>query len=262
MPTQWTTFSCTPVRARWRYWEDGRIEVDGMGFPVAAKPPRGKDPWSPNVARWREPIASFGAQYGVPEHWIAGIMAFESGGNAAAKSPAGAIGLMQIMPATGRAWANMIHRPLSSTDELADPLLNIELGVAGLASLLKDVKGDFVAAAAGYNAGAVRCLKALDTRPGYWGVLTDGSKYPLRVIQFANRALLEGFPAVPRPPELLTPPAGKPVPSPLTVAAATAAGALAAYLLTRRLAARGLGRWLRPARGSSSLPLRSCTRWR
>jgi soluble lytic murein transglycosylase-like protein len=253
VPSQWTTFPCTPVRARWRYWEDGRIEVDGMGFPIAAKSAGSRDPWSPKVALWKEPIASFGAQYGVPEHWIAAIMAFESGGQAAAKSPAGAIGLMQITPATGRAWANMIHRPLSSTDELADPLLNIELGVAGLASLLKGVKGDFVAAAAGYNAGTDKfgqphCLKPLDTRPGYWGVLTDGSAYPLQVIRFANRALLEGFPAAPKPPDLLTPPASKPVPSPLTVAAATAAGAFAAYLLTRRLAGRSLGRWLRQAR--------------
>jgi hypothetical protein len=51
-----------------------------------------------NVLRWAPLIRSAADQYGVPAVLIAAIMAIESGDNPAAVSPAGAQGLMQVMP--------------------------------------------------------------------------------------------------------------------------------------------------------------------
>lgn len=45
-------------------------------------------------------IAEASRRFGVPEHWIRSVMRVESAGNARAVSHAGAIGLMQVMPAT------------------------------------------------------------------------------------------------------------------------------------------------------------------
>ncbi len=58
-------------------------------------PPPGppEDPWGPYI---REASARFG----VPGHWVRAVMHQESGGEQQATSPVGAIGLMQVMPAT------------------------------------------------------------------------------------------------------------------------------------------------------------------
>ncbi len=63
--------------------------------PTRYYPPPGpaNDPWGPYI---REAAA----RYGIPEQWIRAVMAQESGGEEQAVSPVGAMGLMQIMPAT------------------------------------------------------------------------------------------------------------------------------------------------------------------
>lgn len=63
--------------------------------PTHFYPPPGpaNDPWGPYI---REAAA----RYSIPEQWIRAVMAQESGGEEQAVSPVGAMGLMQIMPAT------------------------------------------------------------------------------------------------------------------------------------------------------------------
>ena len=66
--------------------------------PAPALPPDPKDPW-------RDLIAEAAERFDVPEQWIRAVMHRESGGRATVNgrpitSPAGAIGLMQVMPAT------------------------------------------------------------------------------------------------------------------------------------------------------------------
>src|SRR5215471_7576334 len=75
----------------------GRVEVgaDGWKRPTRYYPPPGppEDPWGPYV---REAAARFR----VPGHWVRAVMHQESGGQQQATSPVGAMGLMQVMPAT------------------------------------------------------------------------------------------------------------------------------------------------------------------
>ena len=73
-----------------------------------------------------------------------------------ARSPAGALGLMQIMPRTGRMLMRSIGRKLRSRNQLLVPDLNVDLGTRYIRSLLSKTVGHFVLAAASYNAGPHR----------------------------------------------------------------------------------------------------------
>ena len=68
-------------------------------------------------------------------------------------SRAGAIGLMQIMPATGRQLSKKLKIRLQSSDKLFDPKLNVRLGARYLGDLVSEFKGALVPAIASYNAG-------------------------------------------------------------------------------------------------------------
>ena len=72
------------------------------------------------------------------------------------RSRAGAIGLMQLMPATGRDVAKEIQLPYSGLDTLTDPDSNIRLGTTYLGRMAERYGGNQVLATAAYNAGPHR----------------------------------------------------------------------------------------------------------
>jgi hypothetical protein len=141
-------------RARgWRQLLCGGIAVallTGGGVadaePIAAKPP--------SVAATADQVAGFVAEssqrFGIPASWIRAVMRAESFGDVRALSPKGAMGLMQIMPAT---WAGLRLRYGLG----ADPYNAHDNIIAGAAYLreLHDRYGapGFLAA---YNAGPAR----------------------------------------------------------------------------------------------------------
>lgn len=84
---------------------------------------------------------------------VAALIRQESRFESRAQSSAGALGLMQLMPATARAVAR--NRSLSRS-RLTEPELNIQLGTRYLASLLRRFGGSVEKAVAAYNAGGSR----------------------------------------------------------------------------------------------------------
>jgi len=70
-------------------------------------------------------------RFGVPASWIGAVMVIESGGDVLALSSAGAMGLMQVMPAT---WADLRIR-YDLGDNPYDPRDNILAGAAYLREL-------------------------------------------------------------------------------------------------------------------------------
>ena len=80
----------------------------------------------------------------------------ESAFVADARSPAGALGLMQIMPRTGRALMKRTGRKWRSRNQLLVPDLNVELGTQYIRSLLSKWGGHVALATASYNAGPHR----------------------------------------------------------------------------------------------------------
>lgn len=83
---------------------------------------------------------------------VAAVMREESHFNPSAVSPVGAMGLMQIMPATGRQIAKELGEGLG-TKGLLEPSTSIRFGSWYLGSLMERFEGDAVLTIAGYNAG-------------------------------------------------------------------------------------------------------------
>lgn len=89
-------------------------------------------------------------RFAIPMNWIGTVLNIESAGDVHARSPKGAIGLMQIMPAT---WAELRQRYDLGNDPY-DPRDNILAGTAYLRELLDRFGSPGVFAA--YNAGPSR----------------------------------------------------------------------------------------------------------
>jgi hypothetical protein len=90
-------------------------------------------------------------RFRLPVAWIEAVLSTESAGQARAVSPAGAMGLMQVMPAT---WAGLRTRYGLGPDPF-EPRDNILAGAAYLREMY-DRYGDVSAMLAAYNAGPDR----------------------------------------------------------------------------------------------------------
>jgi soluble lytic murein transglycosylase len=84
----------------------------------------------------------------------------------AVKSSANAWGLMQLVPATGRRYAASLGIRPFSTSRLTEPDVNIRIGMAYFADLVKQFNNSVPAALASYNAGENRVARWIAERPG------------------------------------------------------------------------------------------------
>jgi soluble lytic murein transglycosylase-like protein len=119
--------------------------------------------WIPStVKRWQVPVNTMAKRYNIDPNYVAIIMTMESGGNAKAKSEAGAEGLMQITAPTAKDIASKYLKTPVQHYDLSKPSTNIEFGVAYLAHL-RNIFGNYTQGpewyltselvAAGYNGG-------------------------------------------------------------------------------------------------------------
>ncbi|MFN7975744.1 MAG: lytic transglycosylase domain-containing protein [Acidobacteriota bacterium] len=102
--------------------------------------------------RIAEAIQSSARRFSVDPALIVALIAVESRFDPDAVSPRGAVGLMQLMPGTGRALAQELGIELETPAALADPRVNVELGTYYLATLIRDRK-TLPEALAAYNGG-------------------------------------------------------------------------------------------------------------
>ena len=128
--------------ARAEHWDDLELR-----FPLA----------------WREGVVNQARASALDPAWIYAVIRQESGFRPAARSPVGALGLMQIMPATGRQIAQELQ------DAVADPPLlqpetNIRYGVYYLRRMLEQLQDNPVLATAAYNAGPNKVARWLPAR--------------------------------------------------------------------------------------------------
>ncbi len=98
--------------------------------------------------------------------FVAGLIRQESMFEPEIRSPAGAVGLMQIMPGTGRDLARELGIGSYSPAILTDPEVNARMGTHYLASLLQRFDGKVVDALSAYNAGPSRA-RSWQNRPVY-----------------------------------------------------------------------------------------------
>jgi soluble lytic murein transglycosylase len=90
----------------------------------------------------------------VDPYMIAALIRQESSFNPRAKSSAGALGLMQVMPRTGAAVARVLGLSNFRTALLTDPEVNVRIGVRHFSNLLREYDGHMEQVIASYNAGA------------------------------------------------------------------------------------------------------------
>jgi soluble lytic murein transglycosylase len=105
---------------------------------------------------FRDLLAGHAAGAGIPESWAYGIARSESLFMADVRSGAGAIGVMQLMPETGRRTASALEHPYAGLDTLTDPDSNILLGTHYLGEMLARFGDNRAVATAAYNAGPHR----------------------------------------------------------------------------------------------------------
>jgi len=105
---------------------------------------------------FRESFEQHASSASIPATWALGVARSESLFMRDVRSRAGAVGLMQLMPATGREVARQIQLAYSGLDTLTDPNQNILLGTSYLGSMVERYDGNHVLATAAYNAGPHR----------------------------------------------------------------------------------------------------------
>ena len=76
--------------------------------------------------------------------------------NPQARSRVGALGLMQVMPATGKQVSRTLQLKMHPETDLLKPEYNLPIGINYLASLMQRYDNNPVLAAAAYNAGPTR----------------------------------------------------------------------------------------------------------
>ena len=105
---------------------------------------------------YSELISNYSRIRGLEPSWVFAVARQESMFMADVGSPAGALGVMQIMPATGRLVASLMGERFQSSFALLCPETNIRFGTFYLKKRLDELQGNPVLATAAYNAGAHR----------------------------------------------------------------------------------------------------------
>jgi soluble lytic murein transglycosylase len=93
---------------------------------------------------------------------VLGLTRQESEFDPNAISQVGAMGLMQLMPASAKKTASTIGMKFNAKDLIADPQYNMKIGQAHLAGLLADWGNSYILAVAAYNAGSGNVRKWID----------------------------------------------------------------------------------------------------
>jgi len=109
-------------------------------------------------------IQRYATENNIPPTWAFAIMRQESAFAPDAASKSGALGLMQLMPATAKQVAGNLGKNLSNNNDLLQPEFNISLGTNYLSTVAQKFNGNLVLATAAYNAGPGRVTKWLPNR--------------------------------------------------------------------------------------------------
>jgi soluble lytic murein transglycosylase-like protein len=163
---------------------DGLIAVQGQGTPFFAPGTIQFRQMEQTWANWGGLFLDAGGSTGVPPAWLLAIATEETGlwsenpsDQASKVSGAGAIGVMQIMPATAAGFG-------ATPDDMYDPKANIRVGAELLAKLANLRDGQLPEMAAAYNSGRV-----CDTGRNAWNLAMAGD-YAGSVIKWNNTAVM------------------------------------------------------------------------
>ncbi|HUP64926.1 MAG TPA: transglycosylase SLT domain-containing protein [Thermoanaerobaculia bacterium] len=128
-------------------------------WPELATPEQNAVPWRfiemYYPVRYEEEIRRHAAKNELDPYLVMALIRQESAFNPEARSPVGASGLMQLMPATGRELGSRLYSTFTES-RLTNPEVNIELGTHYLRRVINLLDGNVELALAGYNGGPYR----------------------------------------------------------------------------------------------------------
>ncbi|MGD0790767.1 MAG: transglycosylase SLT domain-containing protein [Terriglobales bacterium] len=106
-------------------------------------------------AYWTD-LRKYSVLNGLDPYLVASLIRQESEFNALALSRANAVGLMQLLPVTGKAVAKRVKLKGYSAPQLYTPAVNLQLGTRYFKDMVDKYNGQFEYALAAYNAGTDR----------------------------------------------------------------------------------------------------------
>lgn len=125
------------------------------------------------LAPYREVVEPKARERGLDVGWVYGILRQESRFVISANSSAGAQGLMQVMPATGKWVAQKVGLRDYHPGWLTQLDRNVLLGTHYMNLILEELDNHPVLASAGYNAGPGRARRWRDTQPLEGAIYTE-----------------------------------------------------------------------------------------
>ncbi|MDB5892887.1 MAG: lytic transglycosylase [Rhodoferax sp.] len=122
---------------------------------------------SPSYKLVKHHLREAATTHGVDYELLQALIVTESGFSSTAVSPKGAVGLMQIMPATAERYGLTGDPKASVEQKLTDPKTNIRIGTRYLRDLIAMFPGQLELAVASYNAGEGAVQRAGNRIPNY-----------------------------------------------------------------------------------------------
>lgn len=121
----------------------------------------------PNLRKLAPVIAQAAQRFHVDAALLKAVIAAESGFDSDAVSPKGAVGLMQVLPATGERYGLRADAKRSVADKLTDPRTNVLTGARYLRDLQARYPDRLELVLASYNAGEGAVARHADQIPPY-----------------------------------------------------------------------------------------------
>jgi len=122
---------------------------------------------SPSYKQVKHHLREASREQGIDMELLQALIATESGFDPTAVSPKGAVGLMQVMPATAERYGVRADTKTPVATKLADPRTNIRAGTHYLRDLIRRFPGRLELALAAYNAGEGAVQRAGNRIPNF-----------------------------------------------------------------------------------------------
>ncbi|MGB9792848.1 MAG: lytic transglycosylase domain-containing protein [Thermacetogeniaceae bacterium] len=141
---------------------------------------------------YRQEIIAVAVHRNIDPHLLAALIRVESRFDPSARSDAGAIGLMQVMPDTAASVAKEIGMRNFHPELLYQPEINLQIGAWYLANLFQEFDGNVVVGLAAYNAGRGNVRVWLES--GKWeGTVEDIERIPFPETRVYLKTVLRDY---------------------------------------------------------------------
>jgi len=149
----------------------GRKEAGDAARPAAGQPAPAKllafFDVSPGYKQVRHLLRAAASEHRIDYELLQALIATESGFDARAVSPRGAVGLMQLMPVTAGHYGVVADKKTTIATKLTDPRVNIRAGSLYLRDMISRFPGRLDLALAAYNAGLKAVRRAGNRVPRF-----------------------------------------------------------------------------------------------